>query len=159
MTTLHKPVHWEMIKHQRTSDYGENAYTLWPYGAIVKGLPPEAAAIINASADMLEALEAQQMAEYDAEASRRKGYFERAREMREAALAKAKRTDDGNTLPEAALAIDRPTYEELLDALEGLEFSLSPRKVVRILEAAGNSVDLYKAAHRHARAVITKARQ
>jgi hypothetical protein len=40
-------------------------------------------------AELLEALQAQQMAEYDPEASRRKGYFDRARELRCAALAKA----------------------------------------------------------------------
>lgn len=44
----------------------------------------------NAFQDMLEALEAQQMAEYDREASIRKGYFDHARQLRERALAKAK---------------------------------------------------------------------
>jgi hypothetical protein len=37
--------------------------------------------------ELLEALEAQEMAEWDPEASRRKGYFDRARELRRAALA------------------------------------------------------------------------
>jgi hypothetical protein len=40
--------------------------------------------------ELLEALEAQDMAEWDAEASRRKGYFDRARELRRAAIAKAR---------------------------------------------------------------------
>jgi hypothetical protein len=41
---------------------------------------------------LLEALEAQEMAEWDAQASRRKGYFARARELRRAALAAARGT-------------------------------------------------------------------
>jgi hypothetical protein len=53
----------------------------------------------------------------------------------------------------------RPSYEELLEALEGLKMSLCPRKAVPVLEAAGYSVDLWKAAHRHARAIIARARQ
>ena len=57
MTTLHKPIHWELVKHEPNSDYGEDAYTLWPYGAIIKGLPSEAAAIINATPAMLKELE------------------------------------------------------------------------------------------------------
>jgi len=52
----------------------------------------------------------------------------------------------------------RPTYDELLEALEGLKFSLCPRKAVPVLEAAGYSADIFKAAHRHARAVIARAR-
>jgi hypothetical protein len=54
---------------------------------------------------------------------------------------------------------ERPTYEELVEALDGLIFSLSPRKAVRVLEAAGYSVDLFKAAHRQARRIVAKARQ
>ncbi len=46
------------------------------------------ARLISAAPDMLEALKAQEMADYDPEASRRKGYFERARQLRKAALAK-----------------------------------------------------------------------
>jgi hypothetical protein len=91
MTTTHKalPENWELIRHEPTSDYGEDAYTLWPYGAVLKQLSPEAAAAINAARDMLAALEMQQMADYDPEASHRKGYFVHARELREAAIAKA----------------------------------------------------------------------
>jgi hypothetical protein len=43
-----------------------------------------------AAYDMLAALEAQEMAEADPEAGRRKGYFDHAREMRKAAITKAK---------------------------------------------------------------------
>lgn len=57
------------------------------------------------------------------------------------------------------LTDNRPTYDELLEALEGLEFSLSPGKVVPVLNAAGYSTDLWKMAHRHALAVIARARQ
>lgn len=46
--------------------------------------------LMAAAPDMLEALEAQEMAGWDPEAGRRKGYFDRARELRLAALAKAK---------------------------------------------------------------------
>jgi hypothetical protein len=46
--------------------------------------------VMAAAPDMLEALEAQEMAEWDPEAARRKGYFDRARELRRAAIAKAK---------------------------------------------------------------------
>jgi hypothetical protein len=42
-----------------------------------------------AAQDMLEALQWQEMAEADPDAARRKGYFERARELRRSALAKA----------------------------------------------------------------------
>ena len=46
--------------------------------------------LFDAAADMLAALEMQEMAEYDPEASRRKGYFDTARDMRKAAIAKAR---------------------------------------------------------------------
>jgi hypothetical protein len=39
---------------------------------------------------MLAALEAQEMAEHDPEAARRKGYFDHARNLRKAAIAKAR---------------------------------------------------------------------
>jgi hypothetical protein len=42
-------------------------------------------------AELLEALQAQDMAEWDPEASHRKGYFDRARELRRAAIAQATR--------------------------------------------------------------------
>jgi hypothetical protein len=46
--------------------------------------------LMAAAPEMLEALEAQEMAEWDADAARRKGYFDRAKELRRAALARAK---------------------------------------------------------------------
>jgi hypothetical protein len=46
--------------------------------------------LVYAAPLMLEALEAQEWAEYDPEASRRKGYFDRARALRKAALATAR---------------------------------------------------------------------
>jgi hypothetical protein len=48
------------------------------------------AQLIKAAPDMLEALLWQEMAEHDPEASRRKGYFDRARELRRAAIAQVK---------------------------------------------------------------------
>ncbi len=45
---------------------------------------------LDAAEAMFEALCAQEMAEYDPEASRRKGYFDNARELRTVALAKAR---------------------------------------------------------------------
>ena len=45
---------------------------------------------LDAAEIMFEALCAQEMAEYDPEASNRKGYFTNARELRNAALAKAR---------------------------------------------------------------------
>ena len=47
-------------------------------------------ALVYAAPLLLEALEAQEWAEYDPEASRRKGYFDRARALRKAALAIAR---------------------------------------------------------------------
>ncbi len=49
------------------------------------------ARLIAAAPDLLAALEAQAMAEADPEASERKGYFDRARDLRRAALANAGR--------------------------------------------------------------------
>jgi hypothetical protein len=45
---------------------------------------------LDAAEAMFEALCAQEMAEFDPEASRRKGYFDNARELRKTALAKAR---------------------------------------------------------------------
>ncbi len=45
---------------------------------------------IDAAGEMFDALAAQEMAEYDPEAARRKGYFDRARALRQAALKKAR---------------------------------------------------------------------
>jgi hypothetical protein len=46
--------------------------------------------LCDAAEAMFEALEAQEMAEFDPEASRRKGYFDNARALREAALKTAR---------------------------------------------------------------------
>jgi len=54
---------------------------------------------------------------------------------------------------------DRPTYNELLETLEGLTSSLCPWKIAPVLKAAGYAVDTWRAAHRHARATIAKAKQ
>lgn len=48
------------------------------------------ASLMAAAPLLLEALQMQEMAEADAAAGRRKGYFDLARELRRAALAKAK---------------------------------------------------------------------
>ncbi len=48
------------------------------------------ARLVASGPDMLAALEAQEMAEADPESGRRKGYFDNARELREAALAKVR---------------------------------------------------------------------
>lgn len=45
---------------------------------------------IDAAQEMFDALEAQDMAECDPEAARRKGYFDHARALRKAALSKAR---------------------------------------------------------------------
>jgi len=45
---------------------------------------------LDAAEAMFEALCAQEVAEFDPEAARRKGYFDRARDLRKAALAKAR---------------------------------------------------------------------
>jgi hypothetical protein len=47
-------------------------------------------ALVYAATRMLEALEAQEWAAYDPEVSRQKGSFDRARELRQAALAAAR---------------------------------------------------------------------
>jgi len=42
--------HWDLLRHSEQSDYGPDAYTLWPDGAILKGLSPESASLIGAAA-------------------------------------------------------------------------------------------------------------
>jgi hypothetical protein len=46
--------------------------------------------LADAAPQLLEALEWQEMAEADPQAGIRKGYFDKARELRKAAIAKAK---------------------------------------------------------------------
>lgn len=55
-----------------------------------EGMADANARLIAAAPELLEALEWQDMADADPAASRRKGYFDRARELRRAALAKAR---------------------------------------------------------------------
>lgn len=52
-----------------------------------------------------------------------------------------------------------PSATELLDALDCLAGSLSPRKVASVLKAAGYSTDIWLAAHRHARVLIATAKK
>lgn len=51
---------------------------------------PDRIRLARAAGDMFAALEAQEQAEFDPAAARRKGYFDRARELRIAALKKAR---------------------------------------------------------------------
>jgi hypothetical protein len=46
----------------------------------------------------------------------------------------------------------------MLDALEALTCSLSPRKIIPVLKAAGYATDTFKAAHRNALSAIAKAK-
>ena len=50
--------HWDLLRHSEQSDYGPDAYTLWPDGAVLKGLSPDSASLVRAAAPMLEALQA-----------------------------------------------------------------------------------------------------
>jgi hypothetical protein len=52
-----------------------------------------------------------------------------------------------------------PGPTELLEALDALAWSLSPRKVAPVLKAAGHTTDLWLAAHRNARRLIKQAKQ
>jgi hypothetical protein len=69
----------EEVANARRICAAVNACRGIPTGALEQGVVGE----------LLEALQAQQMAEYNPEASRRKGYFDRARELRGATLARA----------------------------------------------------------------------
>jgi hypothetical protein len=60
------------------------------HGDVVAYCHPVNAPVIAASTELLAALEMQEMAEADPEASRRKGYFDTAREMRRAAIKKTR---------------------------------------------------------------------
>src|SRR5439155_13904610 len=48
---------WSLIQHSARSDYGEDAYTLWPDAAILRGLSATSAGLIAAAPDLLEALD------------------------------------------------------------------------------------------------------
>jgi hypothetical protein len=56
MTSTHPsrlPDDWQLIRHEPTSHYGADAYTLRPYGAILQGLPDDAACAINSLPGLL----------------------------------------------------------------------------------------------------------
>jgi len=52
-----EPNKWVMGRHEGGSDYGQDAYTLWPHGIIISGLKPQEARLIGAAPDLLAALE------------------------------------------------------------------------------------------------------
>jgi hypothetical protein len=52
-----------------------------------------------------------------------------------------------------------PSAHELVDALECLLMSLSPRKVRSVLKAAGYSTDIWLAAHRRAQALVKRCKR
>jgi hypothetical protein len=51
---------------------------------------------------------------------------------------------------------ERPSAADLLEALDMLVWSLSARKTIPVLKAAGYSTDLWKAAHKNASALVKK---
>jgi len=53
----------------------------------------------------------------------------------------------------------RPNACDLVEALDMLLWSLSPRKIIPVLKAAGYSTDLWKAAHKNAAALLKKFKQ
>jgi hypothetical protein len=83
--------------------------------------------LMAAAPAMLEALEAQEMAEWDAEASRRKGYFDRARELRRAALAAVRGTVGAevnlNPSPTPAPGLPTPFDAYEIHGMKRLPFS------------------------------------
>jgi hypothetical protein len=71
----------------------KNICSVWSGGSsspIADGEWQANARLIAAAPELLEALEWQDMAEADRDAGLRKGYFDKARELRKAAIAKAK---------------------------------------------------------------------
>lgn len=91
----HTPEEWHIEETTTDGDIrivdvqGVTIATVW-----CQPLDPEEwsqanARLIAAAPEMLDALKAQEMADADPEASRRKGYFDRALDMRRAALANA----------------------------------------------------------------------
>jgi len=54
---------------------------------------------------------------------------------------------------------DVPGKRDLLDALEGLVLSLTPRKIASVLNAAGYSTDIWQAAHRRAQTLLNQFRR
>ena len=47
---------WELVRHTEESDYGKDAYMLWPGGIIVSGLTEKQAALIAAAPDLVKAV-------------------------------------------------------------------------------------------------------
>jgi hypothetical protein len=48
---------WRMVRHEKSSDYGVGAYTLWPQGVIIKpGLSEQDAATIEVAQDAIAVL-------------------------------------------------------------------------------------------------------
>ena len=45
---------WDLVPQEGSSDYRPEAYTLWPYNALIKGLPHEAADLIQAAPKLLQ---------------------------------------------------------------------------------------------------------
>jgi hypothetical protein len=56
------PGRWQMTQHSAASDYGADAYTLWPQGAIVKGISEADARLLEAAPVMRDALKLAQQA-------------------------------------------------------------------------------------------------
>jgi hypothetical protein len=54
---------------------------------------------------------------------------------------------------------ERPSAGDLLEALAKLLGSLSPRKAIQVLKAAGYSIDLWKAAHKNASGLVKKLKR
>jgi hypothetical protein len=54
---------------------------------------------------------------------------------------------------------ESPSAPDVLEALDMLVFSLSPRKLTPVLKAAGYSTDLWEAAHRNASALSKKLKR
>lgn len=59
----------------------------------------------------------------------------------------------------ATLKQERRSFGDLLEALEMLVWSLSPRKTIPVMKAAGYSTDLWKAAHKHAAVLLKKLKR
>jgi hypothetical protein len=53
---------WRLERHTAASDYGEDAYTLFPYMTIIKGIDPATAGLIEAAPALLAALRLAQRA-------------------------------------------------------------------------------------------------
>lgn len=56
------PAPWTMARHTAASDYGEDAYTLFPHMAIIIGIDPTTAGLIEAAPALLDALRLAQRA-------------------------------------------------------------------------------------------------